>query len=216
MGPSGKPRGIEGAAGKTAENAEKPTIIFVRPHDRKGQPGTCSSQGRSGRHHLFDVNTHSGHKTDAAVVDTQSVLDWLHFADATTAHWGDALRAGRWRWLASQAMRDELAHVLGRGRLPPGRAGRDGAAVLAAFDALAELLPSPTRQADAGLRCTDPDDQKFIDFAIAHGVCWLVSRDRAVLKLGRRMQARHGVEILPPSRWRPGSPRDEATEEPGT
>lgn len=155
---------------------------------------------------MIDVNTHSRRGVDVAVVDTQSVLDWLHFGDGSTAHWDEALRAGQWRWLASLPMRDELAHVLGRGRLPPGRAGRDGAAVLAAFDARVELLPSPAPQAAARLRCTDPDDQKFIDFAIVHGVRWLVSRDRAVLKMGRKVRALHGVEILPPSRWQPDLP----------
>jgi hypothetical protein len=30
-----------------------------------------------------------------------------------------------------------------------------------------------------------------------------VSRDRAVLKLGRRARMAHGVEILVPARWHP-------------
>ena len=34
-------------------------------------------------------------------------------------------------------------------------------------------------------RCTDPDDQKFIELAVAAGALALVSKDRAVLKLSR-------------------------------
>jgi predicted nucleic acid-binding protein len=35
-------------------------------------------------------------------------------------------------------------------------------------------------------RCSDPDDQKFIELAGASGAQALVSKDRAVLKLRRR------------------------------
>jgi predicted nucleic acid-binding protein len=35
-------------------------------------------------------------------------------------------------------------------------------------------------------RCSDPDDQKFIELAAASGAQGLVSKDRAVLKLRRR------------------------------
>jgi predicted nucleic acid-binding protein len=51
----------------------------------------------------------------------------------------------------------------------------------------------------ARLRCTDPDDQKFIDAAIVSAQ-WLISRDRAVLKLARRAAAL-GLRIVTPERW---------------
>jgi predicted nucleic acid-binding protein len=50
------------------------------------------------------------------------------------------------------------------------------------------------------MRCTDTDDQKFIDLALAHGARWLLSRDRAVLKLGRRTRVL-GLEVLTPEIW---------------
>jgi len=100
-------------------------------------------------------------------------------------------------------MRDELAHVLGRGSLPPGR-GLPTSALLEAFDTRAQILIAPAPVLANPLRCTDPDDQKFIDFAVAHRAAWLVSRDRAVLKLKRRALAAHGVRILPPAAWAPG------------
>ena len=54
------------------------------------------------------------------------------------------------------------------------------------------------------LRCTDADDQMFIDLAVSHRARWLLSRDRAVLKLARRA-AKQGVLIMPPEAWVPRS-----------
>jgi hypothetical protein len=75
-------------------------------------------------------------------------------------------------------------------------------AVLAAMDACAAWQPLPPPDATGRLRCTDPDDQKFIDAAVAWGARWLVSRDRAVLKLRRRAAEAHGLLIVPPRAWR--------------
>jgi len=50
------------------------------------------------------------------------------------------------------------------------------------------------------LRCSDGDDQKFIDLAVASGAIWLISRDRAVLRLARRASA-FGLAIVTPERW---------------
>ena len=45
-------------------------------------------------------------------------------------------------------------------------------------------------------RCKDPDDQKFIDLAIAHQ-CQLLSKDKAVLKLRSQLLS-HGVIVKQP------------------
>ena len=37
-----------------------------------------------------------------------------------------------------------------------------------------------------GPRCTDPDDQKFLDLALHAHAKWLVSRDKALLRLARK------------------------------
>ncbi|MBN8487205.1 MAG: PIN domain-containing protein, partial [Burkholderiales bacterium] len=64
---------------------------------------------------------------------------------------------------------------------------------------------APAHSPQPVLRCTDPDDQKFIDFALACGARWLVSRDKAVLKLRRRALALHGLQIVHPADWRPAA-----------
>jgi predicted nucleic acid-binding protein len=131
----------------------------------------------------------------AAVLDTNAALDWLLFADPSCTALGSAVSAGRLRWLACPRMRDELADVLARGL-----AERRGAApgdVLAAFDRHAQMTEAPPA---APWRCSDPDDQVFIDLACASGARWLISRDRALLRLARPAHTL-GVRIVPPARW---------------
>jgi predicted nucleic acid-binding protein len=136
------------------------------------------------------------------VIDTQSVLDWQFFHHPACAGWTASLTAGHWHWIASTALRDELAHVLARGFDPRWTMPADS--VLGFFDTHAELVVQPEAGLFRHLQCTDPDDQKFIDLAVGHRARWLVSRDRAVLKLRRRALQHHGLTIVPPHAWTPG------------
>ena len=133
------------------------------------------------------------------VLDTNVVLDWLLFNDPSLALLGAAVAAGQVLWLATSSMRDELQHVLERG-LAASRSA-NATAILARWDAHAHLQPEAPGY---DLRCSDPDDQKFIDLAVVSGARWLVSRDRAVLKLARRA-APLGLAIVPPRHWVPQS-----------
>jgi predicted nucleic acid-binding protein len=133
------------------------------------------------------------------VLDTNVVLDCLLFRNPECAALQAAVVAGQVRWIATAAMRDELAHVLGRGHLDAWRP--DLAALWAAWDRHCSTVAVPPAIAPpARLRCSDPDDQKFIDLAVAAPARWLVSRDRAVLKLARRLRE-IGIEATVPARW---------------
>ena len=141
---------------------------------------------------------HRMEKRSTLVLDTNVVLDWLVFRDTSSQLLHSRVAAGSVRWLASDSMRSELAHVLARGIVDDWSPDRE--AVWGAWERHAVLLPDPTPNPTARLRCTDPDDQKFIDFALAHRARWLISRDRAVLKL-RERAAVLGLLILTPETW---------------
>lgn len=122
------------------------------------------------------------------VLDTNIVLDAFVFNDPATLPLKAALAAGTLQWLATPAMRDELARVLGYPKIVARMAFYQVSAdeVLARFDAqvcLVEAAPKVT------LTCTDPDDQKFIDLAVAYKAL-LLSKDRAVLCMAKRLLAR--------------------------
>ena len=136
----------------------------------------------------------------ALVLDTNVVLDWLLFGDPSSAPLATAITQRQVRWIATAAMLDELAEVLWRGLAAKCNAAPD--AVLAAWGAQVEMVAEPTGlPARAALQCTDPDDQKFLDLALTAGAHWLLSRDRALLRLARRAAALK-LAITVPERWR--------------
>lgn len=142
----------------------------------------------------------------ALVLDTNIALDLLVFEDPSTAGLREALASGQWQWLALPEMRAEFARVLdypvvAAWRL---RRGQTAQAALAAFDAASRpAMPvSPST-----LRCRDPDDQPFIDLAVAHAAV-LLSKDRDVLALKAGLALR-SVEVsqqILTNRHAPGGP----------
>jgi predicted nucleic acid-binding protein len=101
--------------------------------------------------------------------------------------WVQAITRGAVCWLACAPMRKELEHMLGHRSVA--RWAPDAPAALAVFDRWARQLPTPCTPAAPRLRCTDPDDQVFVDLSLAEGVRWLLSHDRALLRLARKARA---------------------------
>lgn len=120
-----------------------------------------------------------------AVIDTQLLLDWLVFDEPASAAWVQALSASRLRWLASPWMQQECERTLRRSMLQ--RWSPDPQRVAQAWSRWAEMLPEPSPQ--PRLRCRDPDDQAFIDLALACRADVLLTRDRDLLVLRKRAAA---------------------------
>ena len=139
----------------------------------------------------------------ACVLDTNVVLDWLVFEEPSGLALGQAILREELHWLVTPAMQAELLAVLARLHShPPLQRWRDREApALAMLATWARAVPAPDPlPTDRQARCSDPDDQIFIDLAVARGVPWLLSRDRAVLRLARRLRP-WGVAVLTPWHW---------------
>jgi len=133
------------------------------------------------------------------VLDTNTVLDWLVFDDHGCVELSRRILEGQVVWHATQAMREELAHVLPRPAFVRWQADIDR--VLASFDRHALLVsPSGDEMPALAPTCKDRDDQKFIDLACAIGARWLFTRDRALLDLARPAR-QTGVEVVKPGDW---------------
>ncbi len=167
----------------------KPSIVCGWPTGRKPaqnpSPWTC---------------TVAVSETDlpSIVLDTNVVLDWLLFDDPRARAVADAVTSRRVRWIASAPMRVELERVLRRGIAS--RPDHPVDTVVAGFDRWSSGVQAATTPLGMALRCSDLDDQMFVDLAIATRASALVSRDRAVLRLGPQAR-RFGLRIVVPERW---------------
>lgn len=121
------------------------------------------------------------------VLDTNIVLDLFVFGDPATRPLSDQLQSGALRWIATPSMRGELERVLDYPQIQRRLQLQQGKAedVLARFDAQVQLVDAPAK---ASVTCKDPDDQKFIDLAVAHQAR-LLSKDHAVLCMRKRLLA---------------------------
>jgi len=121
------------------------------------------------------------------VLDTNIVLDLFVFQDVATLPLKSALADQTLRWLATEPMREELARVLVYPQIVKSLAHHALSApeVLGRFAAQANIV---SVAAKASVTCRDPDDQKFIDLAVAHQAL-LLSKDRAVLCMKKRLLA---------------------------
>ena len=126
------------------------------------------------------------------VIDTNIVLDLFVFRDPLAQPLALALASQKYKWLATVPMRDELARVLEYPNIVLRLSGAQisAAEVLAQFDDQVQWIDVAPK---AHLICRDPDDQKFIDLALAHQAV-LLSKDRLVLCMAKRLLA-HGVIV---------------------
>lgn len=134
------------------------------------------------------------------VLDTNTVLDLWLFEDPAAQPLHAALSEGRVRWIATDRMRDELHGVLRRPRMGRWQLSALSERTLAAADRWMALRPAPVNP--GAPRCRDAADQPFIDLAWSAGAKWLLTRDKALLKLARAARP-HGLWIGPPAAWSP-------------
>ncbi|MCK7594447.1 PIN domain-containing protein [Pseudomarimonas salicorniae] len=132
------------------------------------------------------------------VLDTQVWLDWLHFRDPRCEDLARRFDRGELALPSSAPCRDEWQRVLGYPALNLGPAERERLA--SAYDQRCSPCAEPDTEAPLPRlpRCRDPDDQKFIELAVRAGAKLLLSRDRALLDLHRRLHREFGIAVAPP------------------
>lgn len=118
------------------------------------------------------------------VLDTNVVLDLVVFRDPGVAGLRAAIEAGRATLLTTEECLGELRRVLGYPEFGLEPAARDLACEW--YASRAEALPVPPAEPLLP-RCRDADDQKFLDLAWAAQAEHLVTKDKALLELARRV-----------------------------
>jgi uncharacterized protein len=133
------------------------------------------------------------------VLDTNVWIDWLVFEDPSIAPLKAAHCDGRIYIVVNEACLAELNAVLAYPEFSLDDVQRR--------NHMAEVDRCSIRHDDrwpggptALPRCDDPDDQKFLELARNAQADWLITRDKALLRLNRRLKAT-GLRIGLPSEW---------------
>lgn len=127
------------------------------------------------------------------VLDTNVVLDLFHWANTDAVPIMAALESGRIACFADERTLDELQRVLTYPQLkmtPDMMVER-----YARYSGLIQLVPAG--EAPPLPRCKDRDDQKFLELAARCQANYLVSKDKALLRLRGRTTL--GFQILKPA-----------------
>jgi putative PIN family toxin of toxin-antitoxin system len=138
------------------------------------------------------------------VIDTNVCLDLFVFHDPRWAALLNALKMREVEAVTRDDCRTEWLRVLEYSHLPLDAHSRP--AVAAEFDALITRIASGILQPRGDVIlpiCSDPDDQKFLELARDADAQTLITKDKALLKLGKKT-ARAGLfSIVPPEKWMP-------------
>ncbi|MCO4855008.1 putative toxin-antitoxin system toxin component, PIN family [Herbaspirillum sp. WGmk3] len=143
------------------------------------------------------------------VLDTNVCLDLFVFRDPRWAALQSALEQGTVEAYTREDCRSEWLAVLDYPHLPV--TAETKPAICAEFDRLLRCLPLAQVNTFGLPICTDRDDQKFLELALQCQAHVLVSKDKAVLKLGKRTVKRGLFAIVPPQLWRADAFLDAAT-----
>ncbi|TWI69433.1 putative PIN family toxin of toxin-antitoxin system [Pseudoduganella lurida] len=133
------------------------------------------------------------------VIDTNVCLDLFVFHDPRWAGLLAAIESGAVEAITRADCRDEYRIVLHYPHLPLSDDTRPASA--ARFDALIKVVAPP----ESGVRlpvCTDRDDQKFLELARDAGARTLITKDKALLKLAKRLRTAGMFDVIPPEKWR--------------
>lgn len=136
------------------------------------------------------------------VLDTNVCLDLFVFRDPRWSRLHAALKDGSVTAVTRDDCRMEWLIVLDYPHLPLDADSRLKS--IAEFDALIACLPpmEPGSLAVAPLpRCSDTDDQKFLEIARDARADVLITKDKALLKLARKNAKAGMFKIMTPEAW---------------
>ena len=130
-------------------------------------------------------------------LDTNAWLDLLGFGDPAFAGFVERVRSRQASIAIDDRALGELARVLHYDAL------RLDNETIALHLQAARDLSTPVHVPAMRLpRCRDPDDQMFLEIAVAARANALLTRDAELLRMARRMQRDHSFAIVAPTAWR--------------
>jgi putative PIN family toxin of toxin-antitoxin system len=146
---------------------------------------------------------------DPWVIDTNIWLDLFIFVDPRCSALEAAISRGSLNIVISERCRDEFDAVIALPRWEAAWQQRHGtpfdrAILQGRLRTLTQMVEVDTSAPPVSSLplCSDPHDQKFLQLVAASGARGLITKDRALLKLARRMRA-WNCHVMLPQDWNP-------------
>lgn len=133
------------------------------------------------------------------VLDTNVALDWLVFDDPATRELADAIEAGRVRVVTNDECLAELRRVLTYSNLKLNAETQAGA--LERYLAHASRSEAPVGERSGLPLCADRDDQKFLELAWHAKADYLLTKDKALLEMTRKVSNFGRFAVISPGQW---------------
>ncbi len=132
------------------------------------------------------------------VIDTNVCLDLFVFNDSRWDKLLSGLKDGNIKAVTREDCRQEWLAVLHYPHLPINDISRRQ--IIIAFDELISCV-SPEQKNLPLPKCSDKDDQKFMEIASDAGVETLITKDKALLKLARKTRQAGYFTIVTPDQF---------------
>lgn len=133
------------------------------------------------------------------VLDTNVVMELLHYRDPRSTVLMQAIETHRARCFTDAGCLAELQRVLGYPQFKLEAAAQQ--AIFAQYQTFASVVELTPPDPDAPLpRCRDADDQKFMELAARCQADLLITRDRELLRLARNRVRPAPFAIVTPDR----------------
>jgi putative PIN family toxin of toxin-antitoxin system len=120
----------------------------------------------------------------SVVLDTNILLDLFYFKDKCVQELMNCLQHHEIRAYTCLAIWEELEEVLAR--KPFHQSPQQIQMIRDTNSSLFEWLTPEGKK--SGIKCSDPDDQIFIELAFAVAPCLLITKDNDLLKLRKRLE----------------------------
>lgn len=127
-----------------------------------------------------------------AVIDTNVILDMLFWKDPHTEKLLAALREKKFFAVRSRETIEELADVITRSQFALSVPEQESL-----LRDWAQLSVPVRTDTVSPVKCLDPDDQKFLDLSVSSHADVLITKDKLVIRAGRKL-CKRGLKVLTP------------------
>lgn len=118
------------------------------------------------------------------ILDTNILLDLFYFKDKSVTYLYECIKTEQVQAFTCDAIWEEFAEVLAR--KPFNQTVEEINLIWSNYQHL--LTWQAPQGNDSGIKCSDPDDQIFVELAVEIAPCFLITKDKDLLVLQKKLQ----------------------------